>query len=52
MTDARNDIVDIQLSKGGEIITMADGSRWFHPFTGGAPTQVRRPRLSKTEAAT
>lgn len=23
---------------------MADGSIWFHPFTGGTPIQERRPK--------
>lgn len=51
MTDARNDIIDIAVVRGGERLTMADGSVWYHPFAYGAPTQVRSPRLSNTETA-
>ena len=43
MTGARNDIVDIAVVRGGEQLTMADGSTWFHPFSGHAPTRVRPP---------
>lgn len=30
--------------KAGELLTMGDGSRWFHPWSGGAPTQLTPPR--------
>lgn len=26
----------------GELLTMADGSKWFHPYSGGAPTCERK----------
>lgn len=29
---------------GGKRLFMADGSIWFHPFTGEAPIQEKRPK--------
>lgn len=31
------------ISGAGELLTMVDGSKWFHPFDGGAPTLQRAP---------
>ena len=28
---------------GGERLTMSDGSKWFHPFDGGAPVMEQEP---------
>jgi len=25
----------------GELLTMPDGSEWFHPYNGGKPAQVK-----------
>lgn len=27
----------------GEIVTMLDGSQWFHPYNGGKPWQLPTP---------
>ena len=29
---------------GGKRLYMADGSVWFHPYSGGTPIQERRPK--------
>lgn len=29
-------------SEIGHLLTMEDGSKWFHPFSGGTPTQERK----------
>jgi hypothetical protein len=26
--------------RSGELLTMGDGSRWFHPFSGAAPLRL------------
>lgn len=31
-------------SKPGEFLTMGDGSKWFHPYGGGAPQMIDPPR--------
>ena len=28
----------------GVLLTMSDGSRWFHPYSGKAPTREAEPR--------
>jgi hypothetical protein len=27
----------------GELLTMSDGSEWFHPYDGSRPTQTKPP---------
>lgn len=30
---------------GGSLLTMIDGSQWFHPSSGATPVQIRKPTI-------
>lgn len=37
---AYSKITGLTTARTGELLEMADGSHWFHPYDGSAPTKV------------